>query len=156
MSFLNKYERQKIRSLSVSRYDSWTNPPPMETLTNLFNRRPKNFTAVNLKEIEETILSRLRINEPLINHLSEPTLKRLLFSIHKGYYGNNISDLESGGAGLIVPTFMEIMYTMIFWIKDNDYKELVNPEDKEFFHKYFWCFEQYSKLMLEFKIQKSA
>lgn len=156
MKPLTKEEKQKVRELSNSIYDAWTNPPPLETLTNLFKREPRNFTTLSLAEIDEFVLSNLKKNDPLFDKLSEPTMKKLLFGIHKGYYGTNISDLANGGKGLIVPTFIEIMHTMIFWIRDNDYKELVVQADHDVFHKYFWCFETYSLLIAEAQMSRFA
>jgi len=95
-------------------------------------------------------------NGLIVPTFSEPTMRRLVFGIDKCYYGNNIEDLATGGNGLIIPTFMEIMHMVIFWIRDNEYKELVNSADKAFFHEYFWCFEEYSKLIVEAQLKRSA
>lgn len=143
---LTHTDRKTIRELSKTIYDPLVAPPSIDSLTHLVKFQPKNYSTVSLEELGDFVIENFSKHEPLISKLSNKNKEQLLRSIRRSFGDINFMDLESGGDGLINPTFIEIMTKYILRIRDKDCSELVNDDDKKFYHKYFWCFDQHARL----------
>lgn len=143
---LTQKDRKIIQELSKTSYDAWIIPPPMDTLEHILKSEPKNYATVSMDQLVPEVIKNLSCFEPLINKLSEKNLNQLNRTLRHAFHGDNFIDVEYGGLGLTIPTFMEIMARYVFWIRHDNCSKLVTKEDKEFYNKYFWCFEQHSLL----------
>lgn len=149
-------DRAKIRDLSRSIYDQWVMPPSLDQLNHILKSEPRNFATCGKEELAEFILNRFSQEEPLVKSLSAGNFEVLRRSIIRSYHSINFLDTCEGGTGTIVLTFMEIMKTFYTFHIQQGNKNLKNKEDKIFYGKYRWAFDQYSQLVYNQINQKAS
>lgn len=154
----SREEEKEIREQLKSSYDHLVAPPKdfMTSITHIIDTDPKNFTSLSIQEIEEFVVKQFGESEPLVHQISPQCYRHLGNSIRGHYHGNNTIDICAGGTGLIVPSFISIMSSFIFWIRHYELKDLITPTDHLFYSKYFWCFETYGLVIHNQNLKKSA
>jgi hypothetical protein len=143
-------ENLEIVELTKTSYDSWIIPPQLNDLKHIYKYNSKCYGTCSPVEIIDQVISQFLKKEPLIEIITENLLGKLKISILECYHGWNALDLDQGGDGMMVPSFVKIMNHFFTSIKAHDEEsEIKSLTDKEFYSKYHWCFDLVLKIKMD-------
>lgn len=141
--FLPNKSEKEIRESLKSTYDHIVTPPSWDELNHIIKKLPRHFQSVNLEQVADRVISNFGQFDPLVWSLSQENKDLLKSSIMIVYGTINFKDLEEGGDGRVVPTFFEIMRCYYVRNTHHEKKHLKTNEDKQFYSKYKWAWDQY-------------